>query len=177
MKKRLLLSVFVLLFILLYGCSNTSNTMSEPPEIRITAGDMEIASVVGLNQWNGSIYDREDTFHTSMKEKSVADVPYLQLNQEIQIEFKGTAPDQFELREYIVDASGSIKYTEKETKSIPFKYYNNTPSFILGPNPAAALSSDSADYEPGATIRGFRLNCIWGDNESEYAFIIRTDAI
>ena len=41
---------------------------------------------------------------------------------------------------------------------------------------AAMLSSNSKDYEPENTIRGFKLICSWGDNECEYGFIITSDA-
>jgi len=38
-----------------------------------------------------------------------------------------------------------------------------------------AFGSSLAAYEPGSTIKGYRLVCSWGGNECEYAFIIRSD--
>jgi hypothetical protein len=49
-------------------------------------------------------------------------------------------------------------------------------SFAIKPNIATSLSSYSGDYLPGNTIKGYRLVVKWGENECEYAFIIRGDA-
>ena len=50
-------------------------------------------------------------------------------------------------------------------------------SFKLERHWAALLSSSSEDYKNGNTLRGFRLLCTWGENQCEYAFVIRTDAL
>jgi len=151
-------------------------TLTNQPEILITSGDKEIPYVAGLNQWNGSIYDREDTFQTIMKKESGIKVPYIQLGETIQIEFKGVAPDKLKLKDYILKENGIPKYTEKEENEIPAKLVNGKLTFKLGVHMAAMLSSNSKDYEPGNTIRGFRLICNWDNNECEYGFVIRTDA-
>ncbi|MEK4509024.1 hypothetical protein [Paenibacillus sp. FSL K6-2524] len=174
MKNLVLSSLLVVFITLLSGCNNK---LEEPPEIVITTGDTEIEYVVGLNQWNGAKYDREGTFQTIMREKSASELPYIKKNAEFHIEFKGAAPDSIEMLDYVLDASGDIKYTEKEIKVVPFELENKKGSFVLDTNLATGLSSNSADYEPGASIRGFQLNCTWGENESEYAFIIRSDAM
>ena len=173
MKKRFFLAAIVLLVALFAGCSAK---LSGPPQIVITVGKVNVDSVVGLIRWNASVYNREDTYRAIMKGKTRTELPYIQLNEEIQIDFKGAAPDTVELRDYILNADGSIKYTEKEINIIPIKFKDKQCSFTLAPNPAAFLSSDTSDYEPGATIRLFRLTCKWGENECEYAFIIRSDA-
>lgn len=174
MKNLVLSSLFIVFIILLSGC-NTK--MSEPPQIEITTGDTSIEYVVGLNQWNGTMYDREGTFQSIMKNTSVTDLPYIHLNEEFHIQFKGTAPDTIKLLDYVLDSTGNAKYTDKEIQTIPFQLNNKKGSFVLGTHAASGLSSNSADYEPGASIRGFRLTCTWGDNESEYAFVIRSDAM
>jgi len=171
MRKSIFLYVIFFSFILLYGCYGK---MSEPPEIQVTSDGREISYVVGLNKWNGSVYDREDTFQTIMKEK--ADIPYIKLKKEIQIEFKGTLPDSIKLQNFILNCDGKIKYTEKEVQTIPIEFSNKKGTFVLTQNIASMLSSNSADYEPGASIRGFRLYCSWGENDCEYAFIISSDA-
>ena len=147
--------------------------MPEPPKITITAAGTEIDYTVGLNRWNNTFYDREGTFQTIMKGKAKTDLPYVKLNTELHIEFKGTTPDSVKLEDHILNADGNMKY--KEIQTIPIEFKNDKGSFILVSNPAALLSSDSSDYEPGASIRGFRLICKWDENECEYAFIIRSN--
>lgn len=158
-------------------CSDDKNVnMLVPPKISITTAGTEINYVVGLSQWNNAIYDREGTFQTIMQGKSKTDLPYIKLNQEFQIAFNGTAPDSVKLEDYILQPNGNARYSEREVQTIPIELKNGQGSFVLNANPAAFLSSASSDYEPGASIRGFRLTCQWGKNECEYAFIIRSDA-
>ncbi len=159
------------------ACSDDPNlNMLVPPKISITVAGTEINYVVGLNQWNNVIYDREGTFQTIMRDKAKTDLPYIKLNQEFQITFHGTAPDFAKLEDYIVQPNGNTRYSEREVQTIPIEFKNGKGSFVLAANPAAFLSSASSDYQPGASIRGFRLICQWGKNECEYAFIIRSDA-
>lgn len=39
----------------------------------------EMQCIIANNQWNGSIYDREDTFKTIMKEGSEIEVPSIEI--------------------------------------------------------------------------------------------------
>ena len=188
MKKCYLFILGLLIMITFTACkggtalpqSSTSkvNTVPliDPPKILITSEDKEIHYVIGLNQWNGSIYDREDTFQTIMKKDSGIEVTYIKLGETIQIQFIGTAPDKLQLEDCILKEDGMPKYTEKEVNEIPVKLTNGKLTFKLDAHMAAMLSSNSKDYEPGNTIRGFRLICNWDNNECEYGFVIRTDA-
>lgn len=157
------------------SCSYNKKTAA-PPKILITSEDKEIPYVVGLNQWNGSIYDREDTFQTIIKKDSGIKVPYIQLGKTIQMDFKGIKPDKLVLKDYILKENGIPKYTEKLINEVPVKLVDGKVTFKLDVHMAAMLSSNSKDYEPGNTIRGFKLTCNWGNNECEYGFIIASDA-
>jgi hypothetical protein len=68
------------------------------------------------------------------------------------------------------------KYTLREDITTPITFSNRKGTFELDMHPAVFLSSNSEDYLPGKTMRGFKLTCSWGDNQCEYGFIIRTDA-
>lgn len=173
--KRYFLLLLLITLILTACSSKLSQT--EAPEISIKVGNKEVGYAVGLNKWNGAVYDREDTFYTIMKEGSDIEVPYAHLGETIEIVFKGAAPDKYELRDYILREDGFVKYTEKEVVKIPIELVNGKASFELDMNWAALLSSNSKDYEPGGVLRGFRLICSWGENECEYGFVIRTDAM
>jgi hypothetical protein len=183
MKRYCFLIVNLLIVLTLAACSNDSGDiskhieeMTKPPGISIKAGDKEITYVIGLNQWDGTIYDREDTFHTIMKNDASVKVPYIHLGETIQMEVEGAYPDKVELNNYILKENGDQKYTGKEVINIPINFTNGKGIFRLEKHMAAFLSSNIEDYEPGKTIRGFRLICSWGENECEYAYIIRTDA-
>lgn len=156
--------------------TNLSANSIEPPKIQISVCGAKINYVVRLNQWNGAAYDRVNTFQTIMKGKRKTDIPYIQLNKEFQIKFTGISPDSVRLQDYILGMNGNAKYTDKEIRTIPIEFKNMMGSFILTAHPAALYSSYSSDYEPGSSIRGFRLTCKYGANEFEYAFIIRSDA-
>lgn len=151
--------------------------MTEPPEIEVMAGGTAIGHIVGLNQWNGAVYDRENTFQAIMKGRLKTDLPYIKQGKEVTIEFKGTVPGSVELQDHVLNEEGRIKYGERLMQKVPIEFKNGRGSFILSQNMAAFLSSNSEDTKPGASIRGFRLLCRWGDNECEYAFIVRTDAV
>lgn len=60
MKRTIFLLFLVLL--LAFFTAGCSSTMKEPPDITITIDNKEIEYVSGKNKWNGSLYDREDTY-------------------------------------------------------------------------------------------------------------------
>ncbi len=166
MKRIAFMIAMLLSCILLFGCKGE---ISEPPEIKVTCEETEIPWVVGLNKWGGSAYDREDTFHTIMKSKT--EILYIKQEKEIQIEFFGSMPDSTKLEDFILNSDGNKKFNETvKPETIPIKFSDKKGKFILSQNYASMLSSNSA------FVRGFRLNCKWGEDECEYAFIIRSDA-
>lgn len=149
-----------------------------PPEIKITAGSVELLYALGINQWDGNIYDREDCFERIMSGTALADLEYVKNGETITILVDGNVPDSVTLTEYILKDDGTKKYNiEGMSYDISFGVSNQMGTLTLVPNYTAGLSSLGADYDPGATIRGFQLVCLWGENECEYSFIIRSDAL
>ncbi|WP_326909799.1 hypothetical protein [Sedimentibacter sp. MB31-C6] len=51
--------------------------MKEPPVISISIDNKEIEYISEKNKWDGSVYDREDTFVTLLKEQS--DIPIFKI--------------------------------------------------------------------------------------------------
>jgi len=144
--KRLILifTLSVLLIGVMSGCSSSGN-MQEPPELSISVGDKQLDYVAAKNKWNGSI---------------------------VEISFKSNPPDKFTVSDILIDENGRQIYTDKEIKNIPVELNNSKCSFEITPHFASALSSY---YEPNKKeIRGFRMIASWGENECEYAFIIKT---
>ena len=181
MKKRMGFCIFllILIMVLVTACGNVSS--ENPPDITVTAGDQSIHYQIGMNQWNGAVYDREESF-TYIAKTVEGDFQYIPLNETITIKFSKDMPDQYALYDYVLDKDGSVKYKNgfgaELKEEIDIRFSDKKASFTLLSNPAAMLSSNSEDYLPGETIRGFKLRCKWSNgNDCEYAFIISSDAM
>lgn len=168
--------LILLMTILIIGCTSqeTSNT-SEPPELFITIGDKELEYVIGKNKWNGVVYDRQDTFKTILKEGSSNEIPYIEISKTAVITFKSHPPALLTISDVLIDKSGNQIYPDKLSEDIPVELKDGMCSFEIKNNMASALSSFYVESK--TDIRGFRIIASWGENECEYAFIIRTDAI
>ena len=179
LKKKTLFFMLVISTILIISAAVYSQSQPNeptPPKIMVTVNGKVIDYVVGINKWDGAVYDRLDTFHTIMKVDSGIEIPYVELGEIIKIEFMENAPAKTKLYDALLKRDGSNKYTDRETIDVPVKFVNGKFSFTFEPQMASNLSSNSADYLDGNTLRGFGLICTWGENECEYAFVIRTDA-
>ena len=166
--KIFLLTSMLIFVVILAGCS--LNSMQEPPEISIHIGDKEIEYISAKNKWDGSVYDREDTFVTILKEQK--EIPVFENGSIAEIVFSNNPPDEFMVMDMLINEEGNQIYTDKEIKNIPVESNDGKYSFDIEYHFASSLSSF---YEPGKTdIRGFRMIASWGENECEYAFIVRT---
>ena len=170
MKKAMSLILILAVALVCAGCSGTN----EAPRFAARAGDINIPTAFGYNEWDGAIYDREDLCVQLVKEDT--DFPYVSLGETITLSLDGAQPDSCVMQDYIVGEDGRNLYTEKEITTSDLSFKNGQYQFVLEENPAAHLSSDSEAYETGGIMRGFKLTCTFGENECEYAFIIRTDA-
>lgn len=169
MRKVIIL--FALTLVVFMGCS--SNSIQEPPELSIIIGDKEIEYISAKNKWNGYIYDREDTFVTIFKEQK--DIPTFEYGSVVEIAFESNSPDEFIVEDILIDENGRQIYTDKEIKNIPVELDDDKCSFKIEKHLASILSSY---YEPDKKdIRGFRMIASWGENECEYAFVIKTNSI
>lgn len=170
MKKVIFLFLFMsILSAVLVGCS--SNSIQEPPDLSIIIGDKEIEYISAKNKWNGNIYDREDTFVTILKEQS--DIPVFKNGSIVEISFKGNPPDNFTVSDILVDENGRQIYTDKEIKNVPIELIEGKCSFEIEKHFTSLLSS-YYDHPSKEYLRGFRMIASWGENECEYAFVIKT---
>ncbi len=176
---RLAIIVSVVLIIAVGGAvialgAGKAIPLNEPPGIMIKAGDIEIAWEVGLNKWNGSIYDRLDNFQSIMSKTTSDELPYIRNNETITINFNGKNPQTTQLTEYVFDENGSPALKVGGMSYIPSLTGKGV--FTLTPYSDARLISGRDEYEPGISTKGYRFVCSWGGNECEYTFIIRTDS-
>jgi hypothetical protein len=177
-KKIIVGIVLVLLTtIFITGCTSPESPLKspkEPPEITVTIGDKEIDYVVAKNKWNNAIYDREDTFQTILKKDFKVEIPYIEIGKTAVISFNSNSPDKLIISDILFGDNGLQMYSDKEVINIPVDLKDGKCSFEVNNHFASALSSY---YVEGKTnLRGFRMIATWGDNECEYAFMIRTDS-
>ena len=174
--KRSWILVFCAAFFLNCGAALAADTPpAEQPQIVVCAGAIALATETGLNVWNGAEYDRMDTFQILAQQKG--EWPRIPLGTNITMKIEGAQPDAYRLIDYVITEDGEYKYhSDVEPEPIALSYDGEAYHFDLPENWTVGFSSNSEDYEPGRTIRGFRFECSWGENACEYAFILRTDA-
>lgn len=173
MKKVLVL--IVMLLSMFMGCAtkhSSANTPAEPPEIKITLDNKTIDYVVEKNKWDGSVYDREDTFKTIIKQGF--DIPYIQIGKTVEADFGENAPDKLDISDIIINNDGSQLYQDKVNYKPSFELKEGKCTFKIDKNPASFLSSYYVKNKKD--IRGIRIIASWGENECEYAFVIKADA-
>jgi hypothetical protein len=178
MKKTILLVVMILtLTIIIVGCwtvkeplNISTSANNEPPDISVFINNREIKYVCAKNKWDGTAFDREDTFVTILKEQM--DIPIFVNGSIAEITFKDNPPEEFKIMDILINEEGRQIYTDREIINVPVELINGKCSFKIEKHFASLLSSY---YEPEKKdIRGFRMIASWGENECEYAFIIKT---
>lgn len=128
---------------------------------------------------NNNIFLSNDKrgFTAIMESHSLDDLPYVKNNQDILIEFNNEKPEFISVSEHILNEKGEPKFATEETgKNVDIKWNGAKALFKTKPNIATLLSSDGNDYNKGAAIRGYHLTCNWGEYDSEFFFIIRSDS-
>ncbi|WP_405168448.1 hypothetical protein [Paenibacillus sp. FSL H3-0286] len=174
--KRIYIAVlsFVLLLVLTI-CDREEVSSTAMPEITIHMDGKVIQSQTLSREVGIELDDESALFQAQMKD-SAASIPYVKLGETIHIDFDDKAPDTYEVKDYILDDEGRLKYDERMAKPLNIEFADRKATFKLESNLAAFLSSNSKDYEPGATIRGFHLTGKWADQTKDILFVVRTDA-
>lgn len=178
MKQILAFAVAILLFVAATASTKLAAAMpldTQPPAFTVKAGESVIPSRMGISAWDGAVVKREDTLADLAKANG--DFPYVPLGTEIIFTMDGQTPDSMRLLDYVLNEDGTEKYpADGSQNEIAFSFEEGAGSFELPGNFRTLLSSDSGDYAPGKSLRGFKLICAWGENACEYAFILRSDA-
>ena len=150
---------------------------NEIPKISISTGGQSLQYVSAENKWNGSMINRKDTFKMIVDKFSTAEIPYIKLDEKVQIDFGKNPPDKVKITDSLINKFGDLALAEKvAVTSITPHISGSRYIFDIKKTMASRLNSNSDSYQPGNTWHGYRIICSWGYNECEYAFIIRTDA-
>jgi len=111
-----------------------------------------------------------------MEGTSAEKIPYVALGEEIAIKSENFQTEEFAISGYILKGNGEIRYAEKMAQTSVIPVNGGTAAITLSSHPAAFLSSNSEDYEPGKVIRGIVVRTDIEGASVAFAFILRTDA-
>jgi hypothetical protein len=154
----------------------SSDVPEGPPSVRIQSNREQIDWILGKNRWEGETTNQNVTFKTILAETSVEKLPHVKNGRIVVIRFRGNTPESVTLTEYILKEDGEERFNIPGMEyTVTLDQVHNRAAFTITTNWATALSSNSADYLPGNTLKGYRLECAWGQNSCEYLFIIRGD--
>lgn len=104
---------------------------------------------------------------------------HVPLETPISLNFEKDFPRSVKISDFMLNGQGALLYSERSTQIfyadlIPSE---NRAEFTLPVNMAAMLSSNSEAYQPGNSIRGFFVSCVFDDGPEEaYVLMLRTDA-
>ena len=83
-------------------------------------------------------------------------------------------PDKISVADYLLDAKGAQRYTNREiVKITPAKIRNGQYSFILKKHMASALSN--VIHKGTKDYRGFLVTARAGNFKKTYAFVLKTE--
>lgn len=172
MKKIKYIIVIFSFLLIVTGCKDPNRTISKgngpeaPPLIEVKVGDSDIPYILGKNQWDGAIYDREDNFQAILKEtdKEIVEISYGDIAN---IKFLSDNPEKIIVERIILNEEniGNQEYIED--------LYNED-----------SISKIDVDYKNGETkfpiektkdnqLLGYSIFASWGADEAEYSFVIR----
>lgn len=164
----------LIMTILLLSACNGKKT--EEPHLRIMAEGQEIQGIYYGNQHNQTREEIEKRLEKAMEGTSIKELPYIALGKKITIETENFQTEEFSVFDYILTKTGKIRYDEKVVHTSVVQVNNGKATITLVPNFAVNLSSNSEDYEPGKTTRGFVIRANIEGSSFAFAFILRADA-
>ena len=140
-----------------------------PPAITVeTDSGISLLYDMGLNTWNGAIFDRTPTDAFFYMRQSGASIPFVPLGDTIHITFDGDPPDGWTLYD-------RIEGLRRGEQILAIDFNDNTASFLLEPFPEDQARTLDPEHGTRQEFRMFILVCGWGDNVCEYAFGFSTE--
>ena len=163
-----ILSVFLILTGLV-ALPSSQKQQEAPPTISVvTDSGLTLLYDMGLNMWNGAVYDRTPTDAFFYMRQAGASIPIVPLGDTIRITFDGDPPDGWTLYD-------RIDGTRRGERIIPIEFIDNTATFTLEAFPEDLARKLESEYGLPDDTRSFLLVCGWGENVCEYAFGFSTN--
>ena len=167
MEKRYKGTVVMTIFFLLFAAMSTACSHE--------AGNLSVTARSG-NQDIPVLEEDEQSFAPLVTGKELEEIPYIQLGSDVTVTFDGPVPSTVQFEDVVLNMDGSPKYRKGSNTIVDLVHQGNTVSFKLPTNPDAFLSSNSEDYLPGRTLRGFHLTFELDGQALSYLLVLRTDA-
>lgn len=153
---------------------------AKPPQPVITIDGKKMEYITAKYKWNSTVYNqskpfnllKKDAFQEFMEKRPENEIPYFKIGKTVLIDFQNALPDKLLVQDMIIDKDGRTIYGDKFAMDVPTERKENVYTFIIEKNTASAFSSIMHDTD----LQGISITCSWGENECEYAFIIKTDA-
>ncbi|RJE91001.1 hypothetical protein D3P07_02700 [Paenibacillus sp. 1011MAR3C5] len=174
MKKRLAVMLFVGLAVLLL---DSYSNASDDYRIIVKSGIAAFDGIAEKGEGGAELVPSDERlFQTWMNTHS--EIPYVKIGDKITITAHRDLSGSYAIRDVLLKKDGSLKYRTQPSIEpslvTEIQFDQGVGSIVLTEDRYASLSSQSTDYEPGATIRGFKLYL--GDTQETIVFVIRTDA-
>ena len=145
------------------------------PEITVIVGGNDCSyamAKVGVTARDGVVYDAETIFPKLIVMR--APVYTMAPGTTVEIRFRDQPADAVTLQDFVLNRDGGVQYP-LSAEPVPLVLKGGTGSFIIQANLDASLNSDSAFDPPGTVLSGFLLNCRWGEDQFQYAFMLHTN--
>lgn len=167
MKKRISLVLLMLIIIISIWRLNISR---ENDKLNITLGNQNLgySTLEGIDINNNT----HDLFEFAFVGEAFNDIRYVEIGEKVYLDFGDNPPDEFIVKDYLLDSKGKIMYTEKEVMDIPINGENEKYYFVVNKHIASALSSY---YEKNKKeYRGINIITTEKGIEKSYLFVIKT---
>lgn len=166
MEKRYSVTLVVIIYFLLLAVSSTACNHGTDLDVTARSGNQDIPV----------LEENEQSFAPLVSSKEMEEIPYIQLGSDVTVTFGGPVPSAVQFEDVLLNMDGSPKYRTEPITDVNHVHQGSRISFKLYTHPGVFLSSDSEDYLPGRTLRGFRLAFELDSQEFSYLLVLRTDA-
>jgi len=163
----------VLMVMFLPACKGQA---TEEPHLKVMTGEQELRVIYYGDRYNESREEIDKRLRQAMEDTFVEELPYVPLEEEIAINAENFQTEEFSITDYILKENGEIRYQEKVAQSSVIPVEGGAAAYTLTSHPAAFLSSNSEDYEPGKSIRSIVVRADIEGSTFAFALILRTDA-
>lgn len=115
MRKVYLLTLSLVLLFIFPACDREQVSDTVIKEVTVTSKGRVIQSIVMPLEKNTDLEEVSASFQSLTADPDVS-IPYVKLGEIIQIEFSDTAPDSYNLTDYILRDDGTFKYKKKQQR-------------------------------------------------------------
>lgn len=167
------MAIALVLALLVVGCAGRPGPDScQNSELQVAANGQVLPWVEGPVPADDPSAGRHRTLELLAERYDVTASPYVPLAARVEVTV-GTGVTSTVVQETPIAADGAVRW--KGWQEVRSRLARTSLTFEVPENLATLFSSDSADYEPGSSIRGVVLTITCEGNPRQYGFAFRTD--